>query len=77
MRTTISLSVPKMEAEKARVLARARGFRTLSDYLRFLLSQDDQTLISEDELVQRSKETTKLHKTHKLVQAKSMADFLN
>ena len=76
MRTTISLSVPKMEAEKARILARIRGFRTLSDYLRFLLSQDDQTLISEDELVERSKETTKLHKTNKLVKAKSIADFL-
>ncbi len=77
MRTTISLSVPKMEAEKARILARARGFRTLSDYLRFLLSQDDQTLISEDEIIQRSKETTRLHKTNKLIKAKSMADFLN
>ncbi len=76
MRTTISLSVPKMEAEKARILARARGFRTLSDYLRFLLSQDDQVLISEDELVERSKETTRLHKTNKLVKAKSIADFL-
>ncbi len=76
MRTTLSLSVPKTEAKKARTLARARGFRTLSDYLRFLLSQDDQVLISEAELISRSKETVKLHKTNKLVKAPSLADLL-
>lgn len=76
MRTTLSLSVPKTEAKKAWTLAQARGFSTLSDYLRFLLSQDDQTLISEDELVLRSKGTTKLYKTNKLVKAESIADFL-
>ncbi len=76
MRTTISLSVPKTEAKKAQTLAQARGFRTLSDYLRFLLSQDDQTLISENELVSRSKEAMKLHLTNKLIKARSMEVFL-
>ena len=76
MRTTISLSVPRTEVIKARSLAHARGFGTLSGYLRFLLSQDDEMLISESELVRRSKETPKLHRTRKLVRARSLADLL-
>lgn len=76
MRTTLSLSVPKTEAKKAWSLAQARGFSTLSDYLRFLLSQDDRILISEADLVQRSKEASTLHRAHKLVRAESLADFL-
>lgn len=76
MRTTISLSVLDTEARKAKRLAKSRGFSTLSDYLRFLLTQDDQPLISEDELVVRSQEAVVLHKKGKLVRAKSLTDFL-
>lgn len=77
IRTTISLSVPKTDAKKASVLARARGFQTLSDYLRFLLAQDDQALISEDEILERSKRAHKLHASGKLVKARSLASLLN
>lgn len=76
MRTTISLAVPDTEAKKAKRLAKARGFSTLSDYLRFLLAQDDQTFISEDELIARAQGAAMMHQKGKLVRARSLADFL-
>lgn len=75
MHTTISFNATSAEAVKTRKLARARGFRTTSDYLRYLLAQDDVDLISEHELVERAKDVEKLHRTGKLIRAKSLADF--
>ncbi len=57
-------------------MAEKRGFDTTSDYLRFLISQDDTDLIGEDELVKRTGEIEKLYKAGKLIRAKSMADLL-
>ena len=76
MRTSISFNLTQEEAKKTRTLAKIRGFRSTSDYLRFLISQDDVQLISEDELVKRASEVERLHKTGKLVKAKSLSQFL-
>ncbi len=76
MRTSLSFNLTKPEAQKTRSLAKARGFSTTSDYLRFLISQDDTDLISENELVKRASEVDRLHKTGKLVKAKSLGDFV-
>jgi len=75
MRTSMSFNLSKKEARKTRTLARQRGFSTTSDYLRFLIAQDDVALISEHELVVRAKEVDKLHAQGKLLRAKSIADF--
>lgn len=76
MNTTISFSVQRQEAMRTRQLARLRGFATISDYLRFLLEQDDANLISENELVRRVKEIPRLAKKGGLVKARSMAALL-
>lgn len=76
MRTSISFNVTPAEAFKTKKLAKARGFGTTTDYLRFLLDQDDVALISEHELVKRSKEVDRLHKNRKLVRAHSLADLI-
>lgn len=75
MRTSISFNLSKEESKRTSALAKARGFATLSDYLRFLISQDDVDLISENELVHTAKSLTRLHKEGKLVRARSMADL--
>lgn len=76
MRTTISISVSPEEATKTRRIARKRGFPHLSGYVRFLLASDDDVLISEEELVRRSREVTRLHKAGKLVSVASLKDLL-
>ena len=76
MRTSLSFNLTKQEAEKTRKLAKVRGFNTTSDYLRFLLEQDDTDLISEDELVKRASEVERLHRTGKLIKAQSLADLV-
>lgn len=76
MRTTLSFTLSSSQVKKTRKLARARGFSTVSDYIRFLLEEDDVSLINEDELVKRANEVERLHRTKKLVTAKSMADFM-
>lgn len=76
MRTTISLSISPAEVKKTKTLARKRGFMTVSDYLRFLLSQDDADLISETEILRRGQESEKLYRQGKLIKAKSLADLV-
>lgn len=76
MRTSISFNLTKPEAAKTRLLAKKRGFTTTSDYLKFLLAQDDVDLISEDEIVSRFKSIDRLHKAGKLIKAKSLADLV-
>ena len=75
MRTSLSFNLSKMEAQKTRTLARARGFRTMSDYLRFLITQDDVDLISEHELVVRARSVDRLHRAGKLIRARSLKDL--
>lgn len=75
MRTTLSFTLTPTLAKKTRELVKLRGFSTVSDYIRFLLQEDDVAVISEAELVKRAKEISKLEKSGKLIRAKSMADF--
>lgn len=76
MRTSISFNLTKPEATKTRLLAKKRGFTTTSDYLKFLLAQDDVDLIGEDELVSRLQSLDRLHKSGKLLKAKSITDLM-
>lgn len=76
MNTTISVSLPRQDAQRTRKLAMKRGFESVSAYLRFLLSEDDEIFITKEELIRVSKDADMLHKKGKLIQAKSLADFM-
>jgi len=76
MRQDLSISLRPEELKRTRHLARKRGFSVISDYVRFLVAQDDDDLISADELVKRSKETEILYKQGKLIKARSIKDLL-
>ncbi len=76
MRTTISFSTTPKELQKVRKLSRLRGFPTTSDYLRFLIETDDVELITEDELLKRSKTGKDLYKKGELIEAASVKDLL-
>lgn len=76
MRTTISIAVNPHEAMKTRQLALKRGFASVSDYIRFLLTSDDVDLISEAELLRRAKQAESLHRSGRLIRARSMAALL-
>lgn len=77
MRQALSISLRPEELKKTRYLARKRGFPVISDYVRFLVAQDDEELISEDEVLKRIKETERLHKRGKLIKADSIKDLLS
>lgn len=76
MRTSISFNLPVKEAARTRKLAKKRGFRSTAEYLRYLISEDDENLISADELFRRQEEVETLYKQGKLIRAKSIADLL-
>ncbi len=76
MRTTISVAVTAQEVAKTKKLAKKRGFLTVSDYFRFLLAEDDVTLIGEDEVRQRGREVERLARQGKLIRGKTMRDLL-
>ncbi len=75
MRTTLSFTLPPALAKKTRELVKKRGFATTSDYIRYLLQEDDIELISEAELVTRAKQVPTLAKKGTLIQAQSMKDL--
>ncbi len=77
MRQALSISLRPEELKRTRHLARKRGFSVISDYVRFLVAQDDEELISEDEVLKRIKETERLHKRGKLIKADSIKDLLS
>ena len=76
MRTTISFSATTEEAKKVRQLAKKRGFSTVSSYVRFLLNEDDGSVISEETLVSRVAGIVKLTKNGKLIEGKTMKDLV-
>lgn len=76
MRTSISFNIQPSEAKRIRTLAHKRGFSTTSDYLRFLISQDDEELISTDDLIKRVQSLPKLQEKDELIEAGSLNDLI-
>ena len=76
MRTSLSFNVTHAAARRTKKIASARGCATTSDYLRFLLEQDDIDLISENELATRARDVDRLHKKRKLIRANTLADLV-
>ena len=76
MRTSVSFNLTREEAERLKNLVKARKFESTSEYLRFLIAEDDVELISEDEILEIGKDAERLYKEGKLIRAKSLADFM-
>ncbi len=78
MNTTISFAIPVKEAKRTRQLARQRGFRSVSQYMRFLVtSETDTDLITEEEILRRSKDAKRLYEEGKLIEAASLSEYLS
>ena len=76
MHTTLSFSVPTTVATRTKKIAKQRGFKGVSEYLRHLILEDDMPLISAETLIKRHAGVGRLAKQGKLIEAESLADFL-
>lgn len=76
MRTTISIPFSPKEAVAVKKIAVDRGFKSTSDYVRFLITEDRVDLISESELLRRVETIPTLKKQKKLISAKSLLDLV-
>jgi len=75
MREVLTVSLPKGAKAKWKKLSRERGFKSVSEYVNFLFAQEEE-LISEDELLKRSKEADKKYVSGKLKKLKSLKDLM-
>ncbi len=75
MREILTLSLPQKTKQLIKNRAKNKGFTSVSGYIKYLLSQDDD-LISEKELLQSVKQARQDYKQGKTIKAKSIADLL-
>jgi Arc/MetJ-type ribon-helix-helix transcriptional regulator len=76
MRTTLSISLPKDEATQMRTLAKHRGFPSVSEFVRYLLTESAGEIITDEELLRRSRNADALHKKGKLPKLTSLAEMI-
>ena len=75
MRRVISLSLPATQANTLKILAKKRGFWSVSAYI-LNLFEADKDLISETELLQTAKEAQKEYREGRTIKAKSLGDLV-
>lgn len=75
MRQVLSLSLPPTTAKKIKSLAKQRGYKSVSGYIKHLIELDED-LISEKELMQSIREARLEYKNGKTVKADSLAELL-
>ena len=75
MRQVVSLSLPATEVKQSKILAKNRGFGSLSAYIQYLLSAE-RDIMSEAELLKRVRKADKEYKAGKAIRARSIADLL-
>jgi len=75
MRQVLSLSLPPKATVEIKLLAKKRGFDSVSGYIQYLLVMD-KDLISEEKLWCSVKKARQEYKTGKTVKAKSLADLV-
>ena len=77
MNTTISLVIDKKDALAIKKTAKTRGYKSASDYIRSVIRNDqDERLISVQEILNRSHEARKKYKQGKLKIFTSFSDLL-
>ena len=75
MRQVLSLSFPEETTKEVKILAKRRGFSSLSSYIKYLV-ESDKDLISATELLSSVKEAREEYKEGKSIKAKSTAELL-
>lgn len=75
MRQVLSLSLPVAEAHILKTLAKKRGYRSVSAYIKNLF-EADKDLISETELLKNAQTARQEYRQGRAIKAKSMADLL-
>ncbi len=75
MRQVISLSLPGKQATKVKSLARQRGYKSVSNYIHYLI-QSDAELISEAELLRSVKKARSEYRQGKVIRANSLDELL-
>lgn len=76
MRTTISISLPEQEAKELRARARRRGYPSVSGFVRYLVKESAGDIISDEEILRRSRNADALHKQGKLPVLRSLEDLM-
>ncbi|MFH1631810.1 MAG: hypothetical protein ABIA47_02160 [bacterium] len=75
MRQVLSLSLPQEMAKKISQQAKRRGHASVSGYVQYLFSLDE-NLISAEELFKAADEARKEYKAGNTARAKSIADLV-
>jgi len=75
MREVLSISLREQTAEEIKQKAKDKGFLSVSSYISFLIEQDND-LISENELLERSKKSSSKYNKNKLHKLKSVGDLM-
>lgn len=74
MREIITISLPAKTRQMLKKRLKKRGFKGASEYVRYLLEQDED-VISQDELLVMAKKAEKDYKDGKLKSYRSLADI--
>ncbi|HNP79472.1 MAG TPA: CopG family transcriptional regulator [Candidatus Pacearchaeota archaeon] len=74
MRKVLSISLPHDLDNKIKSNTKKKGFDSVSSYIKYLISVDDD-LISEEELLKEVELSEKEYEKGKAIKAKSMADL--
>ena len=75
MRQVLSISLPEPTIQTIKNKAAARGFNTVSNYIKYLLGLDED-LISAEELLADVKKAEKEYAAGKTIKANSIAELL-
>lgn len=75
MRQVLSLSLPAAEARALKILAKRRGYWSVSAYVKNLF-ESDKDLISETELLKTARTARREYRQGRSIKAKSMADLV-
>jgi|AntAceMinimDraft_17_1070374.scaffolds.fasta_scaffold36179_2 Arc/MetJ-type ribon-helix-helix transcriptional regulator len=75
MRQVLSLSFPEKTTKEVKILAKKRGFASLSSYIKYLVELD-KDLISETELLKSIRESRKEYREGKSIKVESIAELI-
>ena len=75
MREILSLSLPKMTVAEVKRRAKKRGFKSTSEYVRYLVDLDE-GLISPEQLLSMSKRADREYHAGKFKEHKSLTEIL-
>jgi hypothetical protein len=75
MRRVLSISTTEKMEKKVKQNAKKNGFGNISAYVNYLFSMNDD-MISEEELLEKSRRAREDYKKDKVIRAKSLADLV-